>query len=174
MVLKRLPKGFQKVSKRYPKGIQKECVCDYGDHYAHGDDYNCDFAYDQDCDYDHYCCHTMTSTVTMTVSTICSREEVICEEGRDLRKCMLGCEDNIGSLDHYCICPTFWRFALTAYPLGLGVLGLSRSRNGFFFMDAGVTDEDKIRMACGIYALHRTIQTARHTVFSGDSHSLLI
>ena len=73
-------------------------------------------------------------------------------QGRDLRKCMLGCEDNIDSLDQYCICPIFSRFALSAYPLGLGVVGLSRSRNGFFFIDAGIADDDKIRMACGMYA----------------------
>ena len=94
-------------------------------------------------------------------------------QGRDLRRCMLGCVDNIDSLDHYCICPVFWRFALTPYPLGLGVVGLARSRNGFFFIDAGVANDDKIRMACGIYALHRTIQVARHVGFDGDPRALL-
>ena len=69
---------------------------------------------------------------------------VLCGEGQD-------------SLEHYSLCEVFWEFCNKDRPQGLGIQSSLRSRETFFLVRPGMADEDKIRMALGIYALFRSV-----------------
>ena len=69
---------------------------------------------------------------------------VLCGKGQD-------------SLEHYSLCEVFWEFCNKDRPQGLGIHLSLRSRETFFLVRPRMADEDKIRMALGIYALFRSV-----------------
>ena len=67
------------------------------------------------------------------------------------------CSSGPGSIEHYSCCPAYWSFALSPRPRGLGILHRHRSRDSFFLVGDGLDQDDKIRLAVGLYALLRTV-----------------
>ena len=81
------------------------------------------------------------------------------------RNCILGCGWPDDSIMHYCCCSVYWRFLCAPFPIGLGV-NLNRSRDAALMMTTSLTDADYVRLATGLYALFRTVNTMR---FSSDA-----
>ena len=73
--------------------------------------------------------------------------------------CLL-CGNGQDSLEHYSYCSIFWGFCCSSRPRGLGLHPRARSRETFFLIQDGMTVEDKVRMAIGLYALFRTVAFA--------------
>lgn len=73
--------------------------------------------------------------------------------------CLL-CGNGQDSLEHYSHCSVFWDFCSKARPRGLGLNPMARSRETFFLLQDGMSAEDKVRMAVGLYALFQTITFA--------------
>ena len=79
-----------------------------------------------------------------------------CPTWKSANRCVLGC-DAEDSIQHYALCSVFWGFAFAQSPGGLG-LGLHlRSKETFFLVNPQLSDEERIRIAIGIYALHMVI-----------------
>ena len=80
------------------------------------------------------------------------------------RRCVLGCGWEDDELEHYVCCSFFWNFIRKQRPQGLGMTTVPRHRDSTFLLAPQLDDDDAIRMAAGLYALHRTVN---HICFSG-------
>ena len=80
----------------------------------------------------------------------------------DKRCCVLGCGRGDDDVYHYLRCEVFWSYVIKNRPAGLGITSCSRSAAAALLVSDGMQEEDKVRMALGIYALHRTVQVLRH------------
>ena len=78
-----------------------------------------------------------------------------------MRCCVLGCGCGTDDLDHYVRCRIFWEFVLAPRPKGLGLQGSANISEHFLAVECGMSDEDKVRMALGIYGLYRAVQVLR-------------
>jgi hypothetical protein len=89
-----------------------------------------------------------------------------------VRSCILGCEAE-DSLEHYCCCPAFWKFAIRSRPRGLGLRPELRSKSTFFLTREGLHYKDTVRVAVGIYSLQRVVCCMRHGESQGSVDNLL-
>ena len=80
---------------------------------------------------------------------------------RHLRPCVLKCGWDEDSVYHYGRCEVFWRFLAQPRRGGLGIPFACRSGEAFLLL-MDLCDEDKVRVALGMYALYRTVQYYRH------------
>ena len=87
--------------------------------------------------------------------------------------CLLGCGWDADELDHYLCCSVYWRFVHQARPHGLGLSGVSRSRDAALLLDPTLTDADIIRLSAGLYALYRTVNFLRFSNIPANTHKLL-
>lgn len=88
-------------------------------------------------------------------------------QGLGIRPCVLNCGWDDDSVFHYGRCSVYWHFLSLPRSGGLGLPATWRSSNAFLLLD-DVRPEDKVRLALGMYALHRTVQYLRH---HPDSHA---
>jgi hypothetical protein len=95
------------------------------------------------------------------------------EQGLPIRGCLLGCGWDEDSLEHYATCSFYWEFMCQRRPYGMGLPILWRSREMFFIVAKGLADDDKCRLALGIYALHRTVSSCRHIEASSNIKAML-
>jgi len=84
--------------------------------------------------------------------------------------CILGCGSIYGedSVEHYACCDIFWSWACSARPGGLGIQTRMRSKLSFLLLHPDLSDEDRIRIALGVYAVHRLINHIRHNGVSAS------
>ena len=78
-----------------------------------------------------------------------------------LRGCLLGCHNASDRIEHYAVCPVFWRFAASPRPAGLGLPPAARSLCHFLLVAKGTNDADIVRMAAGSYAIARVLGLLR-------------
>ena len=83
------------------------------------------------------------------------------QQGLPIRGCMLKCGWDEDSVQHYSCCRVYWHFVSMRRPAGLGVLLEKRSRETFFMLSSDLTEEDVVRLALGMYALHRSVSHGR-------------
>ena len=55
------------------------------------------------------------------------------------------------------MCKVFWDFAIAREPAGLGLGSHLRAKESFFLVNSQLSDEERKRIALGIYALHMVI-----------------
>ena len=79
-----------------------------------------------------------------------------------VRPCVLGCGCGDDDVKHYTRCAVFWEFASKSRPSGLGITTCTRSAEASLLVAEGMSEEDKVRMALGLYALYRVVQIRRH------------
>ena len=84
------------------------------------------------------------------------------------RGCLLGCGWDDDSLFHYGCCGRYWEFIHAPCPRGLGVSTVKRSRDAAFLIASELDDSEVIRLAIGLYALYRTVNTVR---FASDGQT---
>ena len=77
------------------------------------------------------------------------------------RPCLLGCGWPDDGLGHYVCCSVYWQFLCKDRPRGLGIRGLRRTKENAMLLCCGLDDEDVVRLAVGLYALHRTVNALR-------------
>ena len=75
---------------------------------------------------------------------------------------MLGCGYEEDSVYRFGRCSVFLRFVSTSRPRGLGIDPSLRSAEAFLFL-LDMPDSDKLRLACGMYAVYRAVQSCRHS-----------
>ena len=88
-------------------------------------------------------------------------KSLIIKSGGACRGCMLQCGYEHDMVEHYGRCSVFWSFVAQRRGTGLGIPYSNRSAEAFLLV-SDATDEDKIRMVLGMYALYRTINALRH------------
>ena len=74
---------------------------------------------------------------------------------------MLGCGWEEDSLMHYSCCGLYWKLVSSQRPVGLGFTSSIRGREAFFMLHEELTVEDTVRLALGMYALHRAVSHCR-------------
>ena len=79
-----------------------------------------------------------------------------------VRPCVLGCEHGEDDVHHYLRCRVYWSFVSRQRPSGLGVTSCPRCPEAALLVHEALTQEDRVRMAIGTYALYRTVQECRH------------
>jgi hypothetical protein len=89
------------------------------------------------------------------------------------RCCKLGCAQGDDSIEHYSLCGIFWSFVCNPRPGGLGVSQRFKSREAFFLLHSDLTDEDKVRLALGMYALHKAVMHNKFREQVADVKSML-
>jgi len=75
--------------------------------------------------------------------------------------CVFGCEDSDDRIEHYLLCSKVWKFLLRPFPNGLGFTAGQRNLQYMLFGDRGMTLEAKLCVAHALYAIMRTVHTAR-------------
>ena len=100
---------------------------------------------------------------------------LVAQSGRQCRCCVLRCGFDKDMVEHYGRCSMYWSFVSKPRTSGLGIDRALRSAEAFLSIANGMHEHDKIRMAIGMYALYRTVQTLRHTPpdIRLDPHSLM-
>ena len=87
--------------------------------------------------------------------------------------CLFGCDQALGRLEHYAVCPKAWAFFRMPRPQGLGIRESLRSLQGFFLAEHGMELEEKVAMAIGLYATSRAVTQARNATSQVDAVRLL-
>ena len=87
---------------------------------------------------------------------------LLAKQGQAQRGCVLGCGWDEDSIEHYSGCKLYWNWVSSQRPLGLGIDNRFRSRAAFLLLHPQLSEEDAIRMALGMYALHMTTNECRH------------
>ena len=88
-------------------------------------------------------------------------KSLIAKTGGKCRSCVLGCGYEQDMVEHYGRCRVYWEFLSQPLGTGLGLPVALRSGETFLWLSEN-SDEDKVRLALGMYALYRTVQTLRH------------
>ena len=86
------------------------------------------------------------------------------------RDCILGCGWDEDSVHHYVCCGTYWSFVADVRPRGLGLPHVKRCKENALLISDDLAKEDVIRLAVGLYALYRTVNTIRFAKSDGDPH----
>ena len=81
------------------------------------------------------------------------------KQGLSIRGCLLGCGWEEDSLEHYATCSIYWDFMSQRRPYGMGLPIAWRKRDRFSIVEKGLDEEDIVRLALGIYALHRAVSS---------------
>ena len=77
------------------------------------------------------------------------------------RPCLLGCGWPDDDLRHYVCCSCYWEFLCKQRPRGLGISGLKGCKEVALGLSKEIEDDDVVRLAIGLYALFRTVNTLR-------------
>ena len=77
--------------------------------------------------------------------------------GTKVLSCVFGCEGGVDKLEHYAVCGKVWPFLQRARPGGLGLDGAHRSLDGFLLVSSAMSEDDKLAMAIGVYAVGRAV-----------------
>jgi len=101
-----------------------------------------------------------------------SRMKGLLPRGSSCRPCVLNCGYGIDEVEHYGRCRVYWAFASSPRPSGLGLPSTMRSAEAFLLV-SDLHEEDIIRLALGIDALHCTVQSCRHSSEPLDGKVLL-
>ena len=83
-------------------------------------------------------------------------------QGKCCRNCVLGCGSGADQLQHYAVCAVFWDFVSQPCPAGLGIPSNARSKETFLLVSDGMSEDMKVLMSLGVYALHRTVNHCRN------------
>ena len=90
-----------------------------------------------------------------------SMKDLIKKSGGTCRGCVLGCGWDKDAVEHYGRCKVFWEFLALPRSGGLGIPIQWRSADSFLLL-SDMAEENKVRIAVGMYALYRTVQSLRH------------
>ena len=81
----------------------------------------------------------------------------------------MGCPTAYDKIEHYAVCPKAWAFLQRPRPGGLGLLASRHNLEGFFMVEQGMDQQEKLAMAIGVYAVSRTVAQLRSE--SGELHA---
>ena len=65
-------------------------------------------------------------------------------------------------IEHYLVCPKAWSVLQQRPPYGLGLNRSRRTIEAMLLAETGLTDEERMAIAIGCYAVSRTVQCLRH------------
>ena len=82
-------------------------------------------------------------------------EHYVCFESTASCVNVVGCGRGEGRVEHCGCCRFFWKFVTTQRPTGLALSMHLRSKEAFLLLHGELSEVDRIRMALGMYALHR-------------------
>ena len=77
----------------------------------------------------------------------------------EFHRCRMGCTQADDAIEHYAYCPVIWSFLAAPRPTGLGLPLHLRSLEGFLGLDCRTTEDEKLKLGIGMYAVGRTLLT---------------
>ena len=79
----------------------------------------------------------------------------------DTEPCLLGCRSGSDRIEHYAVCAKAWELLGAREPVGLGLNTRLRSLLAFLGLERDLSEAERRRLATGVYAVARTVQTMR-------------